>query len=77
MVDHRLPWSEKRKALQMSPSPLIPKKQLVLLLEREEQVLLPASSHEELVQAVADLLLEALSMPMQNVAQTPEVGDEF
>jgi hypothetical protein len=77
MVDHRLPWSEKRKALQMSPSPLIPKKQLVLLLEREEQVLLPASSHEELVQAVADLLLEALSMPMENVARTPEVGDEF
>jgi hypothetical protein len=62
----------------MSPSPLIPKKQLVLSLEREEQVLLlPASSYEELVQAVADLLLEALSTPMENVARTPEAGDEF
>jgi hypothetical protein len=62
----------------MNPSSLIPKKQLVLLLERQEQVLLlPAPSHEELVQAVAELLLEALSMPMENVAQTLEAGDEF
>jgi hypothetical protein len=57
---------------------MIPRKQLVLSLEREELVLpLPTPSHEELVQAVADLLLEALGTPMENVVQTPEAGDEF
>jgi hypothetical protein len=62
----------------MKPSSMIPRKQLVLSLEREEPVLhLPAPSHEELVQAIADLLLEALGTPMENVAQTPEAGDEF
>ena len=57
---------------------MIPRKQLVLSLEREEPVLpLPTPSREELVQAVADLLLEALGTPMENVVQTPEAGDEF
>ena len=57
---------------------MIPRKQLVLSLEREEPVLpLPTPSHEELVQAVANLHLEALGTPMENVVQTLEAGDEF
>ncbi|WP_157056278.1 hypothetical protein [Candidatus Burkholderia verschuerenii] len=62
----------------MRPSSMIPRKQLILSLEMEEPALpLPTPSREELVQAVADLLLEALGTPMEKLARTPEAGDEF
>jgi hypothetical protein len=51
---------------------------MVLSLEMEEPALpLPTPSREELVQAVADLLLEALGTPMEKLARTPEASDEF
>ncbi|CAH2903623.1 MAG: hypothetical protein PCALPYG88_7037 [uncultured Paraburkholderia sp.] len=62
----------------MRPSSMTPRKQLALSLEREEQVLLlPAPAREKLIQAVADLLLEALGTSVENVDQAREVGDEF
>jgi hypothetical protein len=57
---------------------MTPRKQLALSLEREDQVLLlPAPAREKLIQAVADLLLEALGTSVENVDQAREVGDEF
>ncbi|WP_167306391.1 hypothetical protein [Caballeronia arationis] len=57
---------------------MTPRKQLALSLEREEPLLLlPAPTHEELIQAVADLLLEALGTSVENEDQTREAGDEF
>ena len=62
----------------MRPSSMTPRKQLALSLEREEPVLLlPAPTHEELIQAVADLLLEASGTSVENVDQAREAGDEF
>ncbi|SIT38822.1 conserved hypothetical protein [Paraburkholderia ribeironis] len=62
----------------MRPSLMTPRKQLALSLEREESVFrLPAPTREELIQAVADLLLEALGISVENVDQAREVGDEF
>jgi hypothetical protein len=62
----------------MRPSSMSPRKQLALSLEREEpMLLLPAPTREELIQAVADLLLEALGTSVENVDQAREAGDEF
>jgi hypothetical protein len=62
----------------MRPSSMTPRKQLALSLEREEpMLLLPAPTREELIQAVADLLLEALGTSVENVDQAREAGDEF
>jgi hypothetical protein len=57
---------------------MTPRKQLALSLEREEPVLLlPAPTREDLIQAVADLLLEALGSSVENVDQAREAEDEF
>jgi hypothetical protein len=62
----------------MRPSSMNPRKQLALSLEREEPVLLlPAPTREELIQAVADLLLEALGTSVENVNQAREADDEL
>lgn len=55
-----------------------PGKQLALSLEQEEPaLLLPALTCEELIQAVADLLLEAIGTSAENVNQVREANDEF
>jgi hypothetical protein len=55
-----------------------PRKQLALSLGREDPVLLlPAPTREELIQAVADLLLEALGTSVENVNQAREADDEL
>jgi hypothetical protein len=51
--------------------------QLVLDLGRGGRLPLPGPAPEELLQALADLLLEALGRPSQEVAIRLEVRDAF